>query len=191
METIVVATGNAHKLREIAEMFPGFRVISQREAGFDGDAEETGKSFAENALIKASAACEALGIPVIADDSGLCVDALGGAPGIYSARYSGRHGDDAANRRKLLEELRGAADRSAHFECAMAYVTPGGGHISVTGRTYGRILEKETGTNGFGYDPLFYSDDLGKPFGLATAEEKNAVSHRSRALAALRERLGL
>ena len=102
---MVVATGNAHKLREIAAIFPEYRILSQREAGFTGEAEETGGTFTENALIKAETACKALALPVLADDSGICVDALGGAPGIYSARYAGTHGDDKANRALLLQNL--------------------------------------------------------------------------------------
>lgn len=187
---LVVATGNAHKISEIAGIFPEYKVISQKEAGFTGEAEENGATFAENALIKARAASSALHLPVIADDSGLCVDALGGAPGIYSARYAGGHGDDRANRQKLLSDLEGVADRRAHFESAIALVRPDGEEVVSSGRTYGRILEEEQGTAGFGYDCIFYSDDLKKSFGLALPEEKNAVSHRYRALMSLREKTG-
>ena len=187
---LVVATGNAHKLREIAEIFPDCEVIGQKAAGFDGEAEETGTTFAENALIKARTAAKALGCPALADDSGICVEALGGAPGVYSARYAGGHGDDAANRALLLKNLEGAADRRAYFESAVALVYPDGREIVAQGRTYGEILSEDTGENGFGYDCIFRSDDLGKSFGLASAEEKNAVSHRYRALRNLLEKLG-
>lgn len=187
---LVVATGNANKLREIAEIFPECEVIGQREAGFSGEAEETGSTFAENALIKARAAAEALGCSAIADDSGLCVEALGGAPGVYSARYAGGHGDDAANRALLLKNMEGKTDRRAYFQSAVALVRPDGRETVAEGRTYGKILFEDTGANGFGYDCIFFSDDLGKSFGLASAEEKNAVSHRFRALQNLVEKCG-
>ena len=179
---LVVATGNMHKLKEIAEIFPNLEVVSQKQMGFNEDVEETGKTFAENALIKARAAANALGCIALADDSGLCVDALGGAPGIFSARYCGYHGDDKKNRDVLLENMKNKQNRSAHFTSAIALVYPNGKEIVVEGHTYGKILFEETGEGGFGYDCLFESDDLGKSFGLATAEEKNAVSHRFRAL---------
>lgn len=188
-KTLVVATGNAHKLREIAEIFTEYDVLSQRQMGFTDDVEETGNTFTENALIKARAACAALGVTALADDSGLCVDALRGAPGIYSARYAGEHGDDKANRKLLLQNLAGETDRRAYFNCAVALVFPDGREIVAEGKTYGEILTEEVGSGGFGYDPLFLSDDLQKSFGVATAEEKNTVSHRFRALQALRIRL--
>lgn len=186
---LVVATGNAHKLREIAEIFPDFEVISQKEAGFDEDVEETGETFVENALIKARAAAEALNCIALADDSGLCAEALDGAPGVYSARYSGGHGDDKRNRMLLLKNMEGKENRRAHFCCAVALVYPDGRTVVAEGRTYGKVLFEETGENGFGYDCIFESDDLKKSFGVATAEEKNAVSHRFRALKALSEKL--
>lgn len=184
---LVVASGNKHKLREIAEIFKEFEVISQKELGFDEDVEETGATFAENAFIKARAACKALGCAVIADDSGLCVDALGGAPGVLSARYCGAHGNDAENRALLLKNMQGVKNRKAHFTSAIAMVFPDGREWLAEGHTYGEILEKETGTGGFGYDCLFQSDDLKKSFGEASAEEKNAVSHRFRALQAMQK----
>ena len=186
---LVVATGNAHKLREIAEIFTDYEVVSQKQMGFDEDVEETGATFAENALIKARAASKALDCIALADDSGLCVDALDGAPGVYSARYCGHHGDDKANRDLLLENMKDITDRRAHFTSAIALVYPGGKEIVVEGRTYGKILYEERGEGGFGYDCLFESDDLHKSFGLATAEEKNAVSHRFRGLQALRAKM--
>ncbi len=182
---LVVASGNAHKLREIAEIFTDFEVVSQKQMGFDGDVEETGETFAENALIKARAACETLGVMALADDSGLCVDALNGAPGVYSARYCGYHGSDAENRAVLLKNMQGVENRSAHFTSAIALVYPDGRELTAEGSTYGRILEAEQGEGGFGYDCLFFSDDLQKAFGEASAEEKNAVSHRFRALQAM------
>lgn len=184
-QKLVVATGNAHKLREIAEIFTEYEVVSQKQMGFDEDVEETGTTFAENALIKARAAAKALGCIALADDSGLCVDALGGAPGIYSARYSGEHGDDKKNRDLLLKNMQGIADRKAHFTSAVALVYPDGKELVAEGKTYGTILQEEIGDGGFGYDCIFESEDLNKSFGLATAEEKNTVSHRFRALQAL------
>lgn len=192
VETLVVATGNKHKLQEIQAIFKDVRVISAREAGYLGDPEETGATFEENAIIKARAAAEALNLPALADDSGLCVAALGGAPGIYSARYAGGHGDDKKNREKLLAELGDEKNRAAYFRSAAALCFPqsmGGKTVTATGDTHGRILTREEGENGFGYDCLFYSDDLCKSFGVASAEEKNAVSHRFRALTALKEKL--
>lgn len=190
-QTIVVATGNAHKLREIAEIFPEYEIISQKQAGFDEDVEETGETFQENALIKARAACAALGLPVLADDSGLCVEALGGAPGVYSARYCGWHADDKSNRALLLKNMSGKTERSAYFCCSVALVYPDGRELCAEGKTHGVILDTEQGEGGFGYDPLFFSDDLQKSFGVATAEEKNGVSHRYRALCALRKEAGI
>ena len=191
-ETLVVATGNKHKLQEIQAIFKDVRVVSAREAGYLGDPEETGATFEENAIIKARAAAEALNLPALADDSGLCVAALGGAPGIYSARYAGGHGNDKKNREKLLAELGDEKNRAAYFRSAAALCFPqsmGGKTVTATGDTHGRILTREEGENGFGYDCLFYSDDLCKSFGVASAEEKNTVSHRFRALTALKEKL--
>ncbi|MBQ7368991.1 MAG: RdgB/HAM1 family non-canonical purine NTP pyrophosphatase [Clostridia bacterium] len=188
-ERLVVATGNAHKLREIAEIFTDYEVVSQKQMGFDEDVEETGTTFAENALIKARAAAKALGCKALADDSGLCVDALGGAPGIYSARYCGYHGDDKKNRDLLLKNMKDVTNRAAHFTSAIALVDADGRELVAEGHTYGKILYEETGDGGFGYDCLFESDDLKKSFGLATPEEKNSVSHRFRGLQNLLEKM--
>lgn len=182
---LVVASGNKNKLREIAEIFTEFEVVSQKQMGFDEDVEETGSTFAENALIKARAACAALGCMALADDSGLCVDALDGAPGVFSARYCGHHGSDEENRAVLLRNMDGVENRKAHFTSAIALVYPNGRELIAEGHTHGRILLEETGNGGFGYDCLFFSDDLQKSFGVATAEEKNQVSHRFRALQAM------
>lgn len=189
IQKLIVATGNLHKLREICEIFADTEVVSAAEAGFKEDTPETGESFEENALIKARAAAKALGLPALADDSGLCVDALGGAPGIFSARYSGEHGNDKANREKLLKELTGNKRRRARFRCAVALCFPNGKEITAIGETCGEILQEETGSNGFGYDSLFFSDDLQKSFGEASDKEKNAVSHRGRALNALKNKI--
>ena len=182
---LVVASGNKHKIHEISQIFTEFEVLSQKQMGFNEDVEETGATFMENALIKARAASKALGCAVLADDSGLCVDALNGAPGVYSARYCGHHGSDAENRATLLKNMQGITNRAAHFTCALALVYPDGKEILAEGHTYGTILEQEDGDGGFGYDPLFLSVDLGKSFGKATESEKNAVSHRYRGLQAL------
>jgi XTP/dITP diphosphohydrolase len=184
---IIIASGNKHKIQEIKSIFKGVEIITMTEAGFVGDIEENGKSFKENAYIKAKAVCDKLHVPVLADDSGLCVDVLGGAPGIYSARFSG--GGDKENRKHLLERMDELSDRSAHFECAVCLVMPDGQTYFGEGRTEGKILFEEIGDNGFGYDPLFYSNDLGKSFGKATDKEKNSVSHRYRALCDLKKKL--
>lgn len=185
-EKIVVATGNAHKLREIAEIFNDFEVISQKQAGFNLDVEETGSTFADNALIKVRAICKALNCIVIGDDSGLCVEALDGAPGVYSARYSGQHGNDKANRELLLKNMQNVENRKAYFACAVAMAFPDGKEFVVEGRAQGQIMYEEKGDGGFGYDSLFFSDELKKSFAEATPSEKNAVSHRAKALAKLR-----
>lgn len=185
-ERLIVASNNQHKLREIREIFTDFEVLSQAQAGFDVDVEETGETFIENARLKARAACKALGCVVLADDSGLCVESLGGAPGVYSARYCGHHGSDEENRAVLLKNLQGKTDRRAYFNSAIVMAFPDGTELVAEGQTHGYILDKEDGEGGFGYDPLFFSDDLQKSFGVATAEEKNGVSHRFRALQAMR-----
>ena len=185
---LVVASGNAHKIQEIAQIFSDFEVVSQKQMGFDEDVEETGATFMENALIKARAACKALGCMVLADDSGLCVEALGGAPGVFSARYCGHHGSDEENRAVLLKNMQGVTDRRAYFACALALVYPDGREILAEGYTYGKILDKEDGVGGFGYDSLFESEDLNKSFGRASEQEKNSVSHRFRGLQVLLEK---
>lgn len=187
-KTLVLASSNAHKLKEIREILTEFNVVSCKEAGFFGDIEENGKTFYENALIKAKTVSEALGVPALGDDSGLSVDTLGGAPGIYSARYAG-DGVDRHNCELLLKNLKGKRNRKAEFTCCMVLYYPNGEIISATGISEGRILEDFCGDNGFGYDPIFYSNELKKCFGMATAEEKNSVSHRFKALKGLKEKL--
>ena len=184
---IAVASGNKNKIREIKDIFKGVEIISMHELGFDGDIDETGATFKENALIKAKFIAEKFNIPALSDDSGLCVDALHGAPGIYSARFSGE--GEAANRKLLLKRLDGICERGAHFESAVCLYFPDGKTFFGEGRVYGRILQEEIGENGFGYDCLFYSDDLKKSFGLASEKEKNSVSHRYRALCDLKSKL--
>ena len=187
LEKIAVATGNKGKLREIREIFTGVELVSMSELGFDGDIDETGSNFRENAKIKAEVIAKKYNIPTLADDSGLCVDGLDGAPGIYSARFSGE--GDAGNRKLLLKRMECVFDRKAHFECAVCLYMPDGHTYFGQGQTHGRILYEEIGTNGFGYDCVFFSEDLKKSFGVATEEEKNSVSHRFRALQDLRSKL--
>ena len=187
-KVIVAASGNAGKIREISEILNDYRVISCKELGFTDDIEETGKTFYDNALIKAKTVASALNMPALADDSGLCVTALSGAPGVYSARYSGT-GTDEGNVDKLLKETENVSDRSAKFVSAVVVYYPDGKIVSAQGETFGEILRARRGNGGFGYDPVFYSYDLKKSFGEASAEEKNSVSHRARALAELRKKL--
>ncbi len=195
---IVFASSNRGKLREVARLLEdlGVEVIPQSELGVD-DAEETGTTFAENSLIKARHAARATGLPAIADDSGLAVEALGGAPGVYSARYSGPGASDAANIDKLLAELDGvpASERGAAFHCVATFVDPATGAAVVgEGRWQGRILTRRQGDGGFGYDPVFFDPAAGKSAAEFGADEKNRASHRGQALralvAALEERYG-
>ena len=192
MKKIVVGTNNKHKLNEFKTMLKNYEILSLDDIGFYDDIIEDGKSFEENALIKVKAIHNFLkeknmNYIVMAEDSGLCVDALNGAPGIYSARYAGDH-NDQANRDKLLKELEGK-DRTAYFCSTIAVYYPDESYKIFVGKTYGTITEEELGKKDFGYDPIFYSDDLKKTFGEATEEEKNSVSHRGRALREMIEEL--
>ena len=191
MKTFVVASNNKGKLKEIKAILGGaYNVVAMAELGFTDDIVEDGATFYENALIKAKTVSKALGVDALADDSGLCVTALNGAPGIYSARYSGEHGNDKDNNNLLLKNLAGKEDRSAKFVSSVVLYTTSGEVYHGYGETHGTILFNEQGENGFGYDPLFYSNDLNKPFGIASSQEKNAVSHRYRALCDLNNKLG-
>lgn len=188
---LIIASNNAHKVREIKQILGGFftDIRTLKEAGIDIDVVEDGDTFEANALKKAT---EILAISLdadaaLSDDSGLMVDALGGAPGIYSARYAGAGHDDGANNAKLLADMAGVAeeDRACRFVSAMALVCKGKAPIVVRGEVEGRLLRAPQGTGGFGYDPLFFYPPLGKAFGELCPEEKNGVSHRKRALEAL------
>ena len=180
----VLATHNPGKLREMGEILKdfGIEVVSPKDLGITVDVEETGSTFAENAMLKAKAICKAADLPAIADDSGLCVDALNGAPGVYSARYGGEGLDDRGRYMLLLSSLRGAPTRAAHFVCAVACAFPNGDTLTAEGRCDGSIAYAPLGEGGFGYDPVFLLPGTGKTFGQLTQEEKSAVSHRGRAL---------
>lgn len=188
---LIIASNNAHKLEEIRSILGGRfeEILSLREAGIEHETVEDGQSFAENARKKAREIAELSGCCALADDSGLCVDALGGAPGIYSARYAGEHGNDAANRRRLLRELEGVSDRAAHFTCAVALVRPDGSVTEAEGSVFGEIARAEIGEFGFGYDSLFRLPERGCTMAQLPPEEKNAISHRCNALHALLEKL--
>lgn len=181
----VIATHNKKKCEEMSRILSplGVEVYTAEMLGIElTDAEETGKTFAENAKIKALSGCKESGYPCIADDSGLCVDALDGAPGIYSARYSGEHGNDEENIKKLLFSLKDVPDekRTAHFTCAVCVCFPDGREINLEGRCEGKIGYEKHGDGGFGYDPVFMIDD--RSFAEFSKEEKDAVSHRGNAL---------
>ena len=188
---LIIASNNAHKLEEIRAILGGAfeQILSLREAGIAHETVEDGASFAENAAKKAREIAEISGCCALADDSGLCVDALGGAPGIYSARFAGEHGNDAANRRRLLREMENNDDRAAHFTCSMALVRPDGSLTAAEGFVYGKIARAEAGENGFGYDSLFYLPERGCTMAQLPPEEKNEISHRHNALMALLEKL--
>ena len=213
---LILASRNKKKIREmealLAKYVDDVRILSLDDIGFEGDIEEDGTTFEENALIKARTAMEASGnriaaaqaaspangagladdrIAAIADDSGLAVDALNGAPGVYSARYAGCHGDDAANNALLLKNLADvpAEARTARFVCCIACVFPDGREITVRGETEGLIIDDARGEGGFGYDPYFYYEPYGKTFAELTADQKNAISHRGKAVAKLAEKL--
>jgi XTP/dITP diphosphohydrolase len=193
MNKIVLASNNKHKVSEIQTMFKEYEILTLNDIEYYDEIEETGETFAENSLIKAKTISEYLqgkGIncDVLADDSGICCEALNLAPGVYSARYAGGHGNDKANRDKLIKDLEGK-DKTAYFICTLVLYKPDNTYITVEGRTYGKIIDEERGDNGFGYDCIFLSDDLGITFGEASSETKNSVSHRSRALVALKEKL--
>ncbi|MBE6653502.1 MAG: non-canonical purine NTP pyrophosphatase [Ruminococcaceae bacterium] len=216
---LILASRNKKKIREmealLAKYVDDVRILSLDDVGFEGDIEEDGTTFEENALIKARTAMAAANgagladdriaavaddriaaiaddrIAAIADDSGLAVDALNGAPGVYSARYAGGHGDDAANNALLLKNLADvpAEARTARFVCCIACVFPDGTSFTVRGETEGLIIDHARGEGGFGYDPYFYYQPYGKTFAELTADQKNAISHRGKAVAKLAEKL--
>lgn len=191
---IVLASRNQHKIAEwqaiLGKYIEGVRLLSLDEVGILEEIEENGETFEENAMIKAKAAARS-GYVSIGEDSGLSVNALGGEPGVYSARYAGEHGNDEANNQLLLRRLASCSDRSASFVCAIACVFPQevGKDLCVRGETEGVILEAPKGKGGFGYDPLFLYEPMGKTFSEMSGEEKNSISHRGRAIALLAQEL--
>jgi len=188
---LIAATHNQGKVRELQAILGelGYEVITQEAAGISVSPVEDADSFEGNALIKARAVAELCKEAVIADDSGLCVDALGGAPGVYSARYAGENATDEENNQKLLAELSGIENRAAKYVAALVLILPDGREFVERGEVCGQILKTEEGTGGFGYDPLFFSDELKMSFGVATPEAKNAISHRGRALQKIYQKL--
>ena len=190
MKKIVLASNNKHKIKEFKEML-GVEILTLNDIGYLEEIEETGTTFLENALIKASTISaylklKGLDYDVLADDSGTCCESLNGAPGIYSARYAGGHDNAKANRCKLIEDLKGK-DNKAYFNCTIVLYHIDGTYEYKEGRTYGKIIDEELGDTSFGYDCIFLSDDLGKTFGEASSEDKNKVSHRYRALEQIKE----
>lgn len=195
METIVLASNNQHKIKEFKEIMKDYNIVTMAEVGFTDDIVEDGDTFLANSTIKSKTIAKYLkeknlNYMVMADDSGLCVDALNGDPGVYSARYAGEH-TQQANRDKLLANLKNVEDpnRTARFKCVITLLKPDGTMLVGEGKVEGKILKQETGDTSFGYDCLFYSNELKKCFGQATETEKNSVSHRGRAIADLLKQL--
>ena len=188
---LVLASKNKKKLVEMNAILGqlGIEVCSEADAGVDIDVEETGTTFEENSLLKAKAVMEASGMPAIADDSGLCVDALGGAPGVYSARYGGEGLDDAGRTRLLLENMRGQSPRTCRFVSVITCCFPNGDVITARGECEGTVAFAPMGDGGFGYDPVFFVPELKKTFAQLSAQEKNSMSHRGRALEVFKGKL--
>ncbi len=191
MTKLVLASKNQKKLKEMNDILShlGIEVCSEADAGVDVEVEETGTTFEENSLLKAKAVMEASGLPAIADDSGLCVDALNGAPGVYSARYGGPELDDTGRYRLLLENMRGQMPRTAKFVSVITCCFPNGDVLSARGECAGTIAFAPMGEGGFGYDPVFFVPGLKKTFAQLSPEEKNGISHRGRALEAFQAKL--
>lgn len=188
---LVLASKNQKKLAEMNDILShlGIQVCSEAEVGVDVEVEETGTTFEENSLLKARAVMEASGLPAIADDSGLCVDALSGAPGVWSARYGGPDLDDAGRYRLLLENMRGQSPRTAKFVSVITCCFPNGDVLTARGECPGTIAFAPMGEGGFGYDPVFFIPSLKKTFAQLSPEEKNAISHRGKALEAFQVKL--
>ncbi len=181
---LVIATTNENKLAEFKEILKDSKIEIKSLTDFGPIPEviEDGATFDDKAYKKAHHTARVLGLPAIADDSGLVVDALGGSPGVYSARYAGKNATDAENCAKLLQDLSGKKDRKAHFSCVLSIAVPSGPALTYEGRCDGVILQEPKGNSGFGYDPLFYYEKFGKTFAELSMQEKNKVSHRGRAL---------
>lgn len=188
---VIAATKNKGKIREMQEILAplDIEIVSQQELGLDVDVEETGDTFVKNALIKARAVAMVCDYPILADDSGICVEALGGAPGVRSARYAGDNATDEDRINKLLTELGDNENRRAKFVTSVAFIMPDGTEITAEDEVKGTITKEPKGENGFGYDPIFLSDELGKTFAESSDEEKNSISHRGRALKNLYDKL--
>ena len=190
---IIFATGNKDKLKEINRVFEGtgYEVISMKDAGFEGDIEETGETFEENSYIKAKAVWDKLGGLVMADDSGFMVDYLDGAPGVYSARFMGEDADYATKCGAIIEKLKGvpAEKRGAGFKTVITAILPDGKIVTSEGEIRGTVNDREEGTNGFGYDPILFVPEIGKTTAQISMDEKNAISHRGKALRAMKEKL--
>ena len=182
---IILATNNAHKVQELRRMLEplGYTLYSQKEKGISIEVEENGTTFEENAFLKAKAIYDLTGCAALADDSGLCVDALSGAPGVYSARYAGEPCDDKKNNEKLLKAMDGVENRAAQFVSVICCAFPDGGEVMARGECPGILAQGPSGDGGFGYDPIFYLPQLGKTMAQLTPAEKNQISHRARALA--------
>lgn len=185
VRVVVLATKNPGKLKELRQLLQGFPVEIKSLADFGPipEVEEDGETFDDNAYKKAAFTARALGLPAIADDSGLVVEALGGAPGVRSARYAGENATDRENIARLLAEMENRTDRRAAFECVISIAVPAGPALTYEGRCEGKITAEPKGTSGFGYDPVFYSPEYGRTFAELSSEEKNRISHRGKALA--------
>lgn len=188
IDIIVLATTNKNKIKEFQQMLKDFPINLRSLSDFGPLPEiiEDGATFDDNAYKKAHQTAKILGLPTIADDSGLTVEALNGAPGVYSARYAGENSTDQDNIDKLLRDMQGVSNRKATFHCVLSVAVPSGPALTYEGTCNGVLLEKPKGTSGFGYDPLFYFEELGKTFAECTMEEKNKVSHRGKALSELK-----
>lgn len=181
---VIIASNNKNKIREFKKIFEGteFELVSLKEAGFDIDVEENGVTFEENAIIKATTIAKSLNCYAIADDSGLCCDGLNGEPGVRSARYAGDQHNDDDNNRKLMENIKNVSNRVARYVCAICFSNPNGEYVTTEDYCEGVIVDEPKGYNGFGYDPYFYIDKFKRTMAEITLEEKNTISHRSKAL---------
>ena len=185
---IYLASGNVNKKKEVQELLPSHKIVLPKDEGIEFDPEETGSSFFENAMIKAKALYDIVKAPVLADDSGICIDFLKGAPGVHSARYGsveGEHVSAEAGINKVLAELKGVKDRSARFACCMVFLLDENRFYSVQETCEGHITGAPSGSGGFGYDPIFFVEKFGKTFAELTSEQKNSISHRGMALKAI------
>ncbi len=186
---LIVASNNKNKIKEIKEIFKGFdcNIKSLKDINFNCDIEETGTTFEENSLIKARTIYNLYHTAVIADDSGLMVEALNGEPGVYSHRYAGPEEDDCANNLKLINNLKGVSNRNAKYVCVITYINALGKVVQTRGEVHGTIIDEAQGNNGFGYDPYFYIESFNRTMAELSLEEKNTISHRSIALNKLKE----